>query len=234
MKNGNTKKQQATRGVHIACVTALVMAFTAALAQAAHADSLTPPPVPAKLEVPVHNVVYLVGHAVGTQNYSCVPCDPTKPDCPFGVAWTLFTPQATLFDDQGEQIIHHFFSPNPLEPVSSPFANGIVRATWQHSRDTSTVWAKALQSATFSTDPDFVRSDAIAWVLLQVKDVGAQAGPTGGDKLTGTTFIQRVNTVKGLAPATGCEDAATDIGRQAFRPYRADYVFYKDGGGNVR
>jgi hypothetical protein len=48
------------------------------------------------------------------------------------VAWTLFTPQATLFNDQGEQLISHFFSPNPFE-------NGIVRATWEDSRGTSTV-----------------------------------------------------------------------------------------------
>jgi hypothetical protein len=55
---------------------------------------------------------------------------------------------------------------------------------------------------------------------------GAQDGPTGGDTLTNTTFIQRVNTEGGLAPSTGCAQLA-DVGKQAFMPYRADYVFYE-------
>lgn len=94
-----------------------------------------------------------------------------------------------------------------------------MRATWQHSQDTSRVWAKIIGSVT-------VTPNAIAWLLLQVKDVGALAGPTGGRKLTGTTFIQRVNTSGGLAPATGCNSSA-DLGNKAFVPYTADYVFYK-------
>ena len=65
---------------------------------------------------------------------------------------------------------------------------------------------------------------AIAWLLLDV--VGAQNGPTGGDKLTGTTFIQRLSTTGGLAPSTGCS-SLSDVGNQAFVPYTADYLFYK-------
>ena len=64
---------------------------------------------------------------------------------------------------------------------------------------------------------------AIPWVLLEV--VGARVGPTGGHALSGTTFIQRVNTQGGLAPSTGC-DRLTDVGRKAFMPYTADYFFY--------
>ena len=44
--------------------------------------------------------------------------------------------------------------------------------------------------------------------------------------LSKTTFIQRVNTEGGIAPATGCEQA-TDIGKKVFVPYTADYIFYK-------
>jgi hypothetical protein len=40
-----------------------------------------------------------------------------------------------------------------------------------------------------------------------------------------TTFIQRVNTVGGLAPSTGCANAA-DVGKKAFVPYTADYFFF--------
>ena len=73
--------------------------------QTAHAEHVTPPPVPANIQVPAGNVAFLVGHATGTQNYVCLPSGA-------GVAFTLFTPQATLFDDNGKQIITHFFSPN--------------------------------------------------------------------------------------------------------------------------
>jgi hypothetical protein len=62
--------------------------------------------------------------------------------------------------------------------------------------------------------------------LLDV--VGAQDGPNDGDKLSEATFIQRVNTVGGIAPSTGCASAA-DVGKRAFVSYRADYFFYKAG-----
>jgi len=39
------------------------------------------------------------------------------------------------------------------------------------------------------------------------------------------TFVQRVNTVGGLAPSIGC-NSPTDIGHTAFVPYEADYVFF--------
>jgi Protein of unknown function (DUF3455) len=211
MKNCNTKEGQITRGIRlIACVTALGMAFTIALPHAAHAQSVTPPPVPPNIQVPAPNEAFLVGHAVGTQNYVCLPSRSIG-----RVAWTLFTPQATLFNDEAEQLITHFFSPNPFE-------GGImIRATWEDSRDTSTVWARAIAS---SSDPNFVAPGVIPWVLLQV--VGAQAGPTGGERLSGTTFVQRLTTVGGAAPATDCR-LPTDIGNEAFVPYEADYFFYR-------
>ena len=76
-----------------------------------------------------------------------------------------------------------------------------------------------------SSDPVFVAPGAIPWLLLQV--VGAQDGPTGGHKLTATTFIQRLNTSGGVAPSTGCT-LSTDVGKKALVPYTADYFFYKD------
>jgi len=55
--------------------------------------------------------------------------------------------------------------------------------------------------------------------------VGTQDGPTGGTTLSQTTFIQRVNTRGGVAPATGCDDLP-DVGHKAFVPYTADYFFF--------
>jgi hypothetical protein len=173
---------------------------------------VTPPDVPAELQVPPGNTAFLVGHAVGTQNYVCLPSGA-------GFAWTLFTPQATLFDDAANQVITHFFSPNPAE-------NGTIRATWQHSVDTSAVWAAAVSS---STDPRFVRKGAVPWVLL--KEAGVQEGPGGGDTLSVTTFVQRVNTHGGVALSSDCA-SPEDVGKKAFVPYTADYFFYREAGSN--
>ena len=90
---------------------------------------IVPPSVPSNLVVPAGSTVYLVGHARGTQNYICLPKGAN-------FAWTLFGPQATLFDDNGNQQITHFLSANPGE-------NGTPRATWQHSGDSSAAWAAA-------------------------------------------------------------------------------------------
>ena len=208
MKNCNTREKQTTPCILlIACAAALVATFTVSRPQLAHADHVTPPPVPANILVPDGNKAFLKGHAIGTQNYICLPSGSS-------FAWTLFGPQATLFNDDEKQIITHFLSPNPDE-------NDTPRATWQHSRDTSAVWAMAIQS---SSDPAFVALGTIPWLLLDV--VGAQDGPTDGDKLSETTFIQRLNTSEGVAPSTGCA-LSEDIGKRAFVPYEADYFFYK-------
>ena len=207
MKNCMTHEHQITPSiVRIACTAALSMAFALALPQAGHAQTVTPPTVPAGLEVEAPNQAFLLGRGVGTQNYECQPVGPLG-----RVDWVLFTPQATLFDDQGGQLTTHFLSPNPDE------GGLIVRVAWQDSRDTSAVWARAVAIAT--VDPT-----AIPWVKLLV--VGKQTGPTGGDTLSGTTFIQRVNTQGGLAPTTNC-DSLPDVGHKAFVPYTADYFFYK-------
>jgi hypothetical protein len=213
MKKSNVSNKQTTRYILLtACVAFLVMAFMAARPRPAYADKITSPDVPDNLKVEAGNKVFLVGHATGTQNYICLPTSS-------GFAYSLFTPQATLSGDDQEQIITHFFSPNPSE-------DGTIRATWQHSRDTSTVWAALVPDGS-SIDPDFVELGAIAW--LKLKAVGHQDGPTGGDKLSATTFIQRVNTHGGAAPSTGCA-SSTDIGNKEFVPYTADYVFYKMSG----
>jgi hypothetical protein len=174
----------------------------------ASGDDPVPPQVPTNLVVDAPHTPYLIGHAYGTQNYSCLPSAT-------GYAWILYGPQATLFNDDDDQVMTHFLSPNPDE-------NGTPRATWLHSRDTSAVWAMAVQ---ISTDSAFVAPGAIPWLKLQV--VGDEEGPDGGAKLTRTTFIQRVNTQGGVAPATGC-GAATDVGKKALVPYTTDYVFFRN------
>ncbi len=163
MKNCQTDKTKTTTGVLlIACITAFVVVFTSTLPQAAqiesqpqavHAGNISVPPLPPDLdEVPPPNEVVFVGHAIGTQNYVCLPSGS-------GVAWTLFTPQATLFRKNGQQLTTHFFSPNP-----NPVDNLTVRAAWQHSRDSSTVWGRVTD---MSFDANFVAPGAIPWLTVE-------------------------------------------------------------------
>jgi hypothetical protein len=225
MKNCSAPKHPAIRRIlRMVGAAALAVACTLSLSASAHADKVKPTPVPAEIEVPEGHKAFLEGHAIGTQNYVCLPCpNPTTPAamCPdaSGFAWILFTPEATLFRDNDRQVITHFFSPNPFE-------HGTIRATWQHSGDTSTVWAKLFRPPFL--DPPFVATGAIPWLLLQVS--GAQDGPTGGNKLTATTFIHRVNTSGGVAPSTVCTSGI--VGTEAFEPYSADYIFYTNVPGN--
>lgn len=206
MNDCPSPENPATRRISlVACAIALAVAFSAP--QPARASTVTPPRVPPDLQVPVGNVAFLEGHAVGTQNYICLPSATSAT----GFDWSLFTPEATLFNDDDRQIITHFFGPNPAE-------HGTIRAAWQHSRDTSTVWAKLFH------DPVTVTPDAIPWLVLQT--AGVQTGPTGGDILTATTFVQRVHTQGGLAPSTGCSSIA-NVGAKAFVPYSADYYFFE-------
>jgi len=229
MKNSNAVEHRTARRILLAaCSAALAAAFTVSLPRPAIAAHVTPPDVPTDIQVPEGNTPFLVGHATGTQNYICLPCpNPSTPaaQCPdsSGFAWLLFTPEATLFSDNDKQVTTHFFSPNPAE-------HGTIRATWQHSRDTSIVWGGKAIAATHDTDPDFVADGAIAWLTLPM--AGVQAGPTGGDTLTKTSFIQRIHTAGGVAPSDGCSQLS-DVGAKAFKPYTADYFFWAPDHGNA-
>ena len=224
-----TKRPSTQRGLHIA--SALAVALAASLAQPALAARITVPDVPFNLEITDGSHVFLKGAAIGTQNYVCAPSTTSET----GVAYALFTPEATLFSGDN-QIITHFFSPNPEEPNTSAKVvapGGTIRATWQSSRDSSEIWAKVRPAdpnipgdiGDASTDQRFVADGAVAWLKLTA--TGHAFGPDGGDFLAHTTFVQRLNTQGGLAPKTGCSSPA-DLGNQAFMPYTADYFFYTD------
>jgi hypothetical protein len=116
-----------------------------------------------------------------------------------GVSWGLVAPRANLYGDNGQLIATHFAGPS-----------------WQ-ARDGSKVVGRRFK------DPVTVDPTAIPWLLLE--STSATAGPDG-DRLAGTTFIQRVATTGGLAPdASTC--TADSAGAEAEVPYTADYVFWK-------
>ena len=56
-----------------------------------------PPSVPDPIQVLDGSKVFLIGHAIGVQIYSCN-----------GTGWSLVAPRADLFDDQGEIVVTHF------------------------------------------------------------------------------------------------------------------------------
>jgi hypothetical protein len=111
-----------------------------------------------------------------------------------GAAWRLVAPRATLTGDNGKLIATHGAGPH-----------------WT-ARDGSTVIGR--RDAGVSGG-----AGAIDWLRLAV--VSATPGDDG-DRLAHTSYIQRINTTGGVAPAGSCADGA-----RAEVPYTADYVFFK-------
>ena len=109
--------------------------------------------------------------------------------------WTLKAPEAELFDASGKKVLKHYAGP-----------------TWEAADGSKVVGELKARDA----GPD---ANAIPWLLLSTKSTG------GNGVLSKTTSIQRLRTVGGKAPATGCAQAA-DAGKEVRIPYQAVYYFY--------
>ena len=83
--------------------------------------------------------------------------------------------------------------------------------TWESS---SGSWVKAAKLEGVTVD-----DTAVPWLLLGSTDT------QGPGVFEGTTHIQRVNTVGGLAPTQPAN--AGNVGQQVQVPYTAEYYFYK-------
>jgi hypothetical protein len=118
-----------------------------------------------------------------------------------GYAWGPATPRAVLYDNAGHVLADHYGGPS-----------------WR-AKDGSTVVARRVDGVT--VDPT-----AIPWLKLEA--TSATPG-VDGDRLTRTTFIQRVNTSGGLPPEPATCNAQT-AGTAREVPYTADYVFWKRRG----
>jgi hypothetical protein len=194
----------------------LACAFGTVTATLAAAE-VTPPPAPALIAVPAGNSAYLVGHAYGSQGYTCLPTSTG------GAAWNpTARPEATLFADFfGHQVqaITHFQSINENpKPNVVPSKSG--NPTWQSSLDSSRVWMVKVNEINAGSDEKSCPNiGSIPCLLLQ--SVGNKKGPTGGDLLANTTFIQRLNTSGGAVPTSVCT-----VGQTQLVPYTADYFFF--------
>src|SRR5207244_10509773 len=100
------------------------------------AAQVTPPVTPGTIAVPAGNSAYLVGHAFGSQGYTCLPTSTG------GTAWNPSArPEATLFASffgHLVQIITHFQSinENPKPDVTVPRSGNV---TWKRSLDSRRV-----------------------------------------------------------------------------------------------
>jgi Protein of unknown function (DUF3455) len=121
--------------------TALMIAVAFSAVGTASAQRVTPPATPTDITPPVGNTAFLVGHAFGSQGYTCLPTSTG------GNAWNpTARPEATLFADffgRPVQIITHFAS---IDAKLNGFATKPVslggNATWQSSFDTSKVGSR--------------------------------------------------------------------------------------------
>ena len=112
-------------------------------------------------------------------------------------AWTLKRPDAALTDAKGAEAGKHGAGPS-----------------WTAKDGSSVTGAKVAQA-------DAPAADAVPWLLLRATST------SGKGRFAQVSFVQRLATKGGKAPATGC-DAAHD-GKELRVDYSADYYFYAGG-----
>lgn len=110
-----------------------------------------------------------------------------------GASWGTSVPSATLYADAGGQ-----------GEIGTHFGG----PTWRSNAGGAVVGTVAERCP--------VDAASIPWLSLT-------AVPTGPGVFEKVTFIQRLNTVGGKAPAT----PGSVVGQEARVPYTADYLFYK-------
>jgi hypothetical protein len=114
-----------------------------------------------------------------------------------GSAWVFSAPSATLYADAEfrRQVGTHFGTP--------------TGPAWQ-----TTDGSKVIEQRVDGCTPD---ATAIQWLLLRT------ISDEGDGVLSGVSFVQRVSTVRGLAPS----EVGTFVGKERQVPYTAEYFFYR-------
>jgi hypothetical protein len=112
-------------------------------------------------------------------------------------AWTLEKPDASLFDQHGTAVGSHGAGPS-----------------WT-SKDGSSVSGRKVAQA------DAPDAGAIPWLLVRAEKT------SGHGVFSDVTFVQRVTTMGGKHPPTGCSAAAAGVETRA--GYSADYYFFTGG-----
>lgn len=170
------------------------------------ADWLAPPAgIPAALAPPAGTTLAIHDHGIGTQVYTCTAGGGADAGGDAGAvtyAWVLEGPDAILYDAMFAQVGKH-----GVGPAWTSSDGSVINGTKQ-----------AQANAPAGT--------AIPWLLLKTTPSGS-AGV-----FSDVTYVQRLNTAGGVAPATGC--GAGTVGTETSVAYSADYYFFTgsatDGG----
>ena len=118
-----------------------------------------------------------------------------KANMPGQTEWVFVGPKAVLNDRSGKQVGTYYGPP----------------ATWQSN-----------DGSKFTGTQVAVAPAAAGAIPLQL----VKANPAmGTGAMTGVTYVQRVATVGGVAPAMAC--GASNMGAKQIVKYQADYIFYK-------
>ncbi len=139
--------------VRLLVAAIVAAAATVSLTQVALAGPPAPT-VPSEIVVPEGNKVFLVGHAVGVQIYSCNAT-------PSGFAWSSATPLANLYNDQGKLIITHFAGPT-WQAMDGSRVVGRVEASVTVDR-TAIPWVR-LAAASTAAGPEGDRLVATTYI----------------------------------------------------------------------
>lgn len=118
-----------------------------------------------------------------------------KADPAGGYEWVFVGPDAKLWDRNGREVGRYYGPP----------------ATWE-SPDGSKVTATQLAVAPAA-------AGSIPYQLVKANPA------TGSGRMSGTSYIQRVATRGGVAPAAAC--TASSLGARQNVDYQADYIFYR-------
>jgi hypothetical protein len=153
--------------------------------------------IPPSIQVPESSRLIKHTYAKGVQIYVCT--QDTKDTSRY--IWTFTEPRANLYADSS----YHQF-------VGKHYAGQGKNPTWEYT-DGSRVTGVKVQQA---NSPN---SLAIPWLLLKV------AGTNGTGTLTLVTFIQRIRTTGGKAPALA---NPSQKGKSLEVPYTAEYFFYSE------
>jgi len=115
-----------------------------------------------------------------------------------GSAWVFIAPEAVLFADAGNhgEVAIHYAGP-----------------TWESESGSRVVGARVASSPA-------PKPNAIPWLLLRATTT------EGPGIFQQVTYVQRVNTTGGVAPANPGSATGTRIGV----PYTAEYIFYRQQG----
>ena len=178
------------------------------------------------LTPPTGNARFLSTTGVGTQNYVCLPtaADPQRS------SWVLVGPQSGLsvpfFGTRTLEVAENISSAVPgtattPSPGCVEAANGVQQycPTFRSPYDLSAVWASPVAKVAAGSSAACPNAGSIPCLLL--KTLATSGGQFAPNLFGKTTYIQRLMTQGGSAPAGTCR-----VGQLQQVPYKATYDFY--------